>query len=217
MFFVSKASTFKRNQVINVPKSTFLNLPPAKKKAVEDVLLEVFYNRHVAQVKVSEIVTGMGMARGSFYKYFEDLEDAHLYMIKRASAQVHQAILTAISEEQEDFFRGIEAYLIGVLQLERKDNEWKMIKLLTQSSDVFAKRLAPTDALEEHVLTAWTGLLEKNRIVMADKAESLAFLYLMMDLVMNELTAAVVNNWDVQTLKTDYRFREKWLKNGLSL
>ncbi len=198
-----------------MPKSTFLNLPAAKKKAVENVLLEVFYDRHVAQVKVSEIVTKMGMARGSFYKYFEDLEDAHLYLIKQASTEVHQEILNAINEQQADFFRGIEVYLTEVMALDRNDNRWKMIKLLTKSSDVFAKRMDASAELEDHVLRAWTELLEKNRIVMATDAEALAFLYLMMDLVMTELTAAVVNNWDIPTLKTDYRFRENWLKKGL--
>ena len=33
------------------------------------------------------------MSRGSFYKYFEDLEDAYQYIIKKNSAIIHQDIL----------------------------------------------------------------------------------------------------------------------------
>ena len=52
------------------------------------ILLENFYNCHVSQVKVSEIVEAMQMSRGAFYKYFQDLEDAYTYLIHKCSISV---------------------------------------------------------------------------------------------------------------------------------
>lgn len=94
-----------------MPKETFFNLSNAKKQRIDDLLLEIFCSQHISQVKVSEIVDKMGMSRGAFYKYFQDLEDAYLYTIKSSSHIVHQDILKFISENKQHFFLGIEKYL----------------------------------------------------------------------------------------------------------
>lgn len=64
-----------------MPKATFNNLPPEKKIVVRNVLLKIFSDKPISQVKVSEIVEALQMSRGIFYKYFEDLNDAYDYLI----------------------------------------------------------------------------------------------------------------------------------------
>ena len=54
-------------------KSTFTNLPTAKRQKIEAVLLEEFSTYPLAQAKVSHIVKKADIARGAFYKYFDDL------------------------------------------------------------------------------------------------------------------------------------------------
>ncbi len=71
-----------------MPKETFLNLSQKKKQHIEQILLEKFYNRHISQVKVSEIVEAMQMSRGAFYKYFQDLEDAYSYLIHKYAMKI---------------------------------------------------------------------------------------------------------------------------------
>ena len=61
-------------------KSTFKNLPTAKRKRIEEVLLEEFSKYPLADAKVSHIVKKADIARGAFYKYFDDLTDAYVYM-----------------------------------------------------------------------------------------------------------------------------------------
>lgn len=53
----------------------------------------------------------MGMSRGAFYKYFQDLEGAYLYTIESSSHIVHQDILKFVNENKQHFFLGIERYL----------------------------------------------------------------------------------------------------------
>ena len=55
-----------------MPKATFNNLPPEKKIVVRNVLLKIFSDKPISQVKVSESVETLQMSRGIFYKYFED-------------------------------------------------------------------------------------------------------------------------------------------------
>lgn len=66
-----------------MPKDTFINLPIERQSRIETILLDIFSEKHLSRVNVSEIVEKMQMSRGSFYKYFEDLEDAYQYIIKK--------------------------------------------------------------------------------------------------------------------------------------
>lgn len=196
-----------------MPKSTFFNLSTNKRQWVEDILLNVFYDRHISQVRVSEIVDQMQMARGSFYKYFEDLEDAHLYLIRRSSGEIHQDILQEIYRGG-DFFQGVENYLKKAAETDHGGTCWKKLQLLTKSSDIFAKRREDITP-EAPMFIGWQKVLQDSQIQLASFEEELAFLYFAMELVMDSLTAFVVNKWDEATLIKEYRYKVGWLRNGL--
>lgn len=70
-------------------KQTFKNLPSAKRRRIEAVLLEEFSTYPLADAKVSHIVKNANIARGAFYKYFDDLIDAYVYMYHIAIEDIH--------------------------------------------------------------------------------------------------------------------------------
>ena len=67
-----------------MPKDTFFNLPSDKREAITNVLLEEFAQKEYKIVSVSAIVKKAGIAKGSFYQYFEDKADAFLYLFQLA-------------------------------------------------------------------------------------------------------------------------------------
>ncbi|AYW50639.1 TetR family transcriptional regulator [Tetragenococcus halophilus] len=197
-----------------MPKETFLNLSLEKKQHIEQILLEKFYNRHISQVKVSEIVEAMQMSRGAFYKYFQDLEDAYFYLIHKYAMKIHEDILTSISQHKQDFFLGIENFLRYCSELDRNDHYWQMLQLLTQSSHsqmTQRKKLSP----DSPMFSQWLDLLKHNHFVMDSYDEALSFLYFIMNLVMDALTDCIVNNWNTEELVQDFRFQKKWLLQGI--
>ncbi|WP_270450533.1 TetR/AcrR family transcriptional regulator [Lactobacillus crispatus] len=70
-------------------KQTFKNLPSAKRRRIEAMLLEEFSTYPLADAKVSHIVKNANIARGAFYKYFDDLIDAYVYMYHIAIEDIH--------------------------------------------------------------------------------------------------------------------------------
>lgn len=70
-------------------KATFKNLPSAKRERIEKALLEEFSTYPLADAKVSHIVKKADIARGAFYKYFDDLTDAYVYMYHIAIDTIH--------------------------------------------------------------------------------------------------------------------------------
>lgn len=197
-----------------MPKETFLNLPEEKRQAIIDVLLENFSEQHISQIKVSAIVAGIGMSRGAFYKYFEDLEDAYRFTISYFSAQIHRDILQYIEKDSHDFFLGIENYLGWCATLNPGSSYWKIIKLLTESTDLnnHRRRNIPD---KSPMLKEWYSLLTANHFEIDSKDEALSFLYFTMDLTMDTLTDFIANQWTKEQVIQEFHFKKKWLESGI--
>lgn len=67
-----------------MPKSTFINLPPAKRQAILDAAIAEFSAHPYAGASISRIVTAAGIAKGSLYQYFANKQDFFLYLVEYA-------------------------------------------------------------------------------------------------------------------------------------
>lgn len=67
-----------------MPKETFFNLPEEKRNHITDIAIEEFANYDYADVSISRMVARAGIAKGSFYQYFEDKEDLYSYLLNLA-------------------------------------------------------------------------------------------------------------------------------------
>lgn len=64
-----------------MPKETFFNLLPDKREHITRIAVEEFADNDYTEVSISRIVTRAGIAKGSFYQYFEDKEDLYAYLL----------------------------------------------------------------------------------------------------------------------------------------
>jgi AcrR family transcriptional regulator len=70
-----------------LPKQTFFNLPEDKRQAIIDIAIEEFANNDYNSASVSRIVAEAGIAKGSFYQYFDDKKELYLYLIDLGSQE----------------------------------------------------------------------------------------------------------------------------------
>jgi len=193
-----------------MPKKTFLNLPEKRQAEIRDLLLTIFYEKPVSQVKVSEIVAALQMSRGIFYKYFEDLNDAYDYLIHYYAGQIHGEIIDYMTRQEGDFFQGIEAFLLLYVDLDQQSARYRQLVLLAQNSYLFSYR-----PKTNHGVIAWKELLEKNNFAMSTNEEQISFLYFSMKLVIDSLTDMLANDWGEKELLVDFRFKTHWLLEGI--
>ncbi|MDU5332964.1 TetR/AcrR family transcriptional regulator [Enterococcus sp.] len=193
-----------------MPKKTFLNLPETRQAEIRTILLTIFYEKPVSQVKVSEIVDALQMSRGIFYKYFEDLNDAYDYLIHYYAGQIHGEIIEYMTRQEGDFFQGIEAFLLLYVDLDHDSSRYRQLVLLAQNSYLFSYRPEA-----DHGVAAWEELLVKNDFQMKTSDEQISFLYFSMKLVIDSLTDMLANNWGEEELLKDFRFKTRWLLEGI--
>jgi len=64
-----------------MPKPTFLNLPQEKRETIMKAAIEEFADYGLENASTNRIVKNSGIAKGSFYQYFEDKQDVFMHML----------------------------------------------------------------------------------------------------------------------------------------
>ena len=88
-----------------MPSQTFFNLPVEKREVLIDIALDEFSSHDYSSASVSRLVRKAGIAKGSFYQYFEDKKDLYVYLLKLLS-EAKAALLreTSPSQAEMDFY-----------------------------------------------------------------------------------------------------------------
>jgi AcrR family transcriptional regulator len=131
-----------------MPKDTFLSLPKEKKVLITEIAIEEFYEKGYEKASISHIVEQANIAKGSFYQYFEHLEDLYQYILIYAS-QIKADYLKELLIETENlnfydslnkvlwssvrFFKGYPK-LARIIEDYLKSNNEKMLKEIPRSS-----------------------------------------------------------------------------------
>jgi AcrR family transcriptional regulator len=78
-----------------MPKQTFFNLPPEKREIIMNAAVEEFAEYGLENASTNRIVKNSGIAKGSFYQYFEDKQDVFMHM------------LAVIEQKEMEFFKNV--------------------------------------------------------------------------------------------------------------
>ncbi len=96
-----------------MPKQTFFNLPEEKRTLITEIVVDEFAENDYENVSISRIVQRAGIAKGSFYQYFEDKDDLYGYVVDL----ITKAKAAMFSLDHPDPNRlGIFNYLRWILQ-----------------------------------------------------------------------------------------------------
>jgi AcrR family transcriptional regulator len=93
-----------------MPTQTFFNLPEEKRRRIVEAATAEFAANPLAKASIAAIVEAAGIPRGSFYQYFDGIEDAYKYTIQ------------LIAERKMEYMRGVteDCEEMGFFQLMRK-------------------------------------------------------------------------------------------------
>lgn len=93
-----------------MPKEVFFNLTDEKREKIILVLEEEFKAKPFHKVNVKEIVEKAGIARGSFYQYFENLEDAYFTILEKETVDIHDLFMKIFLLKDKNLTACLEEY-----------------------------------------------------------------------------------------------------------
>ena len=127
-----------------MPKETFFNLPEEKRALISSVAIDEFANYSFDAASINRIVTSAGIAKGSFYQYFEDKRDLFLYIVDLVAEEKAKYVSPAMENPAElDFFTLLrELYITGIRFSEEHPQYAKIgHELFRQKSDPVHKEV----------------------------------------------------------------------------
>lgn len=113
-------------------KQTFLNLPEEKQNTILNSLKKEFARVPLKDALVSNIIKDAKIPRGSFYQYFENIEDSYYYVIEEYSKDIKKYLLDEIKNNNGDIisaYRNLYIYILDIIEKEENKAYFEKIFL----------------------------------------------------------------------------------------
>ena len=111
-----------------MPKEVFFNLTDEKREKIIFVLKEEFKAKPFQKVNVKEIVEKAGIARGSFYQYFENLEDAYFTILEKETVDIHGLFMKIFLLKDKNLTEALFEYGKEIADLIFDENAYMIYK-----------------------------------------------------------------------------------------
>lgn len=99
-----------------MPNKTFNNLSSEKQEIVIEAALKEFTTHDYKSASLNQIINDIGIAKGSFYRYFDSKNDLYLYLIDFCLDKKFKYVTKRINEATEDFFESFKNIMYTYLK-----------------------------------------------------------------------------------------------------
>ncbi len=192
-----------------MPKTTYNNLPEDRKNEIMLVCKKEFEENTIAGASVAHIVDKLGIARGSFYKYFNDIEDCYFYVLMSETREMHEIFMDTVSNKEYDFISSLEKYGELVANEIHREDKYKLYKnrFLGWTADIQIR---------------WQKYFRENNCSIREGArfpsgESYVETMHIIKAVVHDLVERnFLNNWTKKEFISKYNEQVKILENGIA-
>lgn len=199
-----------------MPTDTFNKLPEEKKTKVILAAKKEFTRASLKEASIKNIVEEAGIARGSFYQYFDSKEDLLQYLLKEHVEEMNNNLEKTLKETKGDIFQifiSIYEYMVNkCINKEEADFFKKIFEELKTSQDnifmVDIKKYTPKSMDEYYDLIDKTNLNTQS-------IEDFRLLTRMLHAVTKKAVVCSFKYESKEKAKKDYLKQLEYIKYGV--
>ena len=87
-----------------MPKEMFYKIPLEKQEMFINVAIDEFTSKSFEQASINSIIKKANISRGSFYNYFEDIEELIMFVFEKVKQERFQYASEIIKSCDKDYF-----------------------------------------------------------------------------------------------------------------
>lgn len=190
-----------------MPKEIFLNLSEEKKKIIINAAKREFARVPFQETSIKNIVEDAGIARGSFYQYFESKEDLLEYIISNHALMVNKGTEETFHKTNGDIFEVFISIYDHVLEQCMSKEDIKLYKNIFENmknseDGIFLatmKKYKPKDISEYY------RLINKENLKIENKEDMIIIIKMLGSITKN----AIINSFSYNSKK---QAKEEYLK-----
>lgn len=199
-----------------MPKETFMKLPEEKKGKILKAAKKEFARVPFSETSIKNIVEDAGIARGSFYQYFETKEDLLEYIISNHAMMVNKSTEETFYKTNGDIFEVFISIYDHVLEQCKEEEEFRLYKNIFENmknseDGIFLSTIKKYKPKE---ISEYYNFINKENL----KIENENDLKLIMKMLDNITKKAVIMSFkynDKNKAKDDYLKMINYLKFGV--
>lgn len=112
-----------------MPKETFMKLSNEKKKRILIAAKKEFSRVSLEEASINNIITDAGIARGSFYQYFESKQDLLEFMQRAVKEKLQKTIKDKL-DESGDIFSSFICFYDEIMKIVKDEENRKFYKTI---------------------------------------------------------------------------------------
>ena len=162
-----------------MPLKTYFNLPREQQREILDISYTEFVRNSYENASLNNIIKEIGIAKGSFYRYFVDKFDLYKFLIDNLNQNNLNNFKTLTDSNNQNIYKVVKEYLLMVYDFDQEEPKYSAFLYMVN-------RNRSTPALDRLVLDygsktkdLFTELLRnfysENRIVRTENIEFLAY------------------------------------------
>lgn len=204
-----------------MPTKTFFNLSEEKKQRLLDAALKEFSRVPVSEASINNIVKTAGIARGSFYQYFNDKEDLYFYFIGILRQDSRNLLYDNFKKAKGNLFEGYKMYFPKLLKWvmnERNKNIYRHMFLnmnYRTTKEVSPETSKKPEQSRKYHIDSLKEIADLERLQLDDEEDFYLLIKFITSLLNQTIGEGFANEESQQTMCKTFNKKINWLENGV--
>ena len=197
-----------------MPKETFFNLPIEKRQKILSAARDEFTENDLYRSRVSNIIKNAGIPRGSFYQYFEDLEDLYYHVIDEVFDDMFR-IGAEYAETTNDLFEfSINSFEYDY-EAYTNDKRHRFMMNVMKSVSENEEYIELHKRRREEYILGILGRFDLSEIKLNSEKDLIKMYQMIQDVKRNVIRKSLIDNLTKEEAKNEIYFYIDILRNGL--
>ena len=197
-----------------MPKDTFFNLEEGKRIKIIKAAKAEFLNKPLRKARVSNIVTKASIPRGSFYQYFEDLDDLYYYIVEEVFTEIFDAGFS-YSEMTNDLFEFAKISFYFDYQGFKKESRHKYMSNVFRSISGNNEYLEMYNKKRTKYIEDILDRLDLSNIRFNTREEQIKMYQMIQELKISVINRTMMKNLSKEEAFSEFEWYLDILKTGL--
>lgn len=201
-----------------MPTSTFLNLSKEKQDNIIEASLKEFKRVLLKDASINKIIKDANIPRGSFYNYFEDINDLYVYSISKYKSSFIGILEESLNKKNGDLLETTLEIYDKTIVICTNDENRQLIKniFLNLNYNILIKNRLECEQLgEKYKLIELLEKIDRKNLNIKTEEELLYILDIIIDFLMHGFIEIFLNNKETTEVREKIKKQLDILKRGI--
>ena len=197
-----------------MPKETFFNLEEHKKATIIEAAKKEFTENELHKARVSNIIKEAGIPRGSFYQYFEDIDDLYYYIIDDSFDKLFEEGYKH-SERTNNIFEYIKLTFEVDYHAYSNEKRHKFMRNVFKSIGSNAEYIQHHNSRRNDYIGTVLSHMDLSNVKINDKEELVKLYEFLQHIKRQVIQGALMKNLTFEEAKQELEWHLEIMKHGL--